>query len=58
VQFQTAAPYTVPNVIGGAWLETAAGLLVAIIPFPTAVAMGAAGDAIPLAQILTFLSGL
>ena len=58
VQFQTAAPFTVANLIGGAWLENAAGDVVAIIPFPDMVPMGVDGDAIPLAEILTFLSGL
>lgn len=57
VQFQTAAPYTTGNNIGGAWIEEAGGDLVAIITFPDVVPMSAEGDAIPLAQVLTFLSG-
>lgn len=57
VQFQTASPYTVGNNIGGAWIETALGDLVAIITFPEVVPMAGMGDAIPIAQVLTFLSG-
>lgn len=57
VQFQTAAPYTTGNNIGGAWIETATGDLVAIITFPDEVPMAALGDAIPISQVLTFLSG-
>lgn len=46
------------NVIGGAWLETAGGVLVSIIPFVAPKAMVLATDAIPLSEILRFGSGL
>lgn len=48
----------VENVIGGAWVETAGGVLVSIIPLSAVKAMVTATDAIPLSEILRFGSGL
>jgi hypothetical protein len=58
VQFNTGDPTTVANTIGGAWIQTAGGDLVLIDVFPTPIAMDAPGKAIPIQEILRFLSGL
>lgn len=55
-QFQPTGS-TTPNLINGAWIETAGGVLVAIIVFPATVTMGSTSDAIPLSEILRFGSG-
>lgn len=57
VQFQCdgSAP---SNVIGGAWVETAGGVLVSIIPLSAVKSMTLSTDAIPLSEILRFGSGL
>jgi hypothetical protein len=58
MQFMTADPTTVPNNIGGAWIETAGGVLVAIDSFPNSVPMNVPNLAIPLLEILAFGTGL
>lgn len=58
VQFNTDDPTTIQNTIGGAWIETAGGDLVMIDVFPTPIAMDAPFKAIPIQEILRFLSGL
>jgi len=58
VQFNTADPTVVQNTIGGAWIQTAGGVLVLIDVFPAPIAMDAPGKAIPIQEILRFLSGL
>lgn len=55
-QFQPTGS-TTPNLINGAWIETAGGVLVAIIQFPATISMGSPTDAIPLSEILRFGSG-
>lgn len=57
-QFNTDDPTTVTNLIGGAWIETAGGDLVIIDAFPSAIPMDAPSKAIPIQEILRFLSGL
>lgn len=57
-QFQVTAPVVTTNDIGGAWVETAGGVLVVIISFPEPVAMATALSAIPLTAILRYGSGL
>jgi len=57
VQFDSAAPYTVTNVIGGAWIEDSTGKLVSVIVFPEAVGMGAVGRSLPISQVLSFGTG-
>lgn len=57
-QFDTDDPTTVANNIGGAWVETAGGLLVIIDAFPDAIPMNAPNMSIPVQEILRFLSGL
>lgn len=54
VQFAPASPYTVGNVIGGYWVETATGQLVCIGTFDGPVPMGAAGQGFPLSVALVF----
>lgn len=58
VQFDSDSPYTTSNSIGGAWIETAAGLLVSVITFPEAVVMGGAGQSLPVSQVLSFGTGV
>jgi len=58
VQFATDDPTLVPNTIGGAWIQDSLGVLVVIIEFPTPVPMEVPFQAIPLSEILTFVSGL
>lgn len=58
VQFQTADPVVVPNDIGGAWIETAGGVLVAIVQFAAPAPMSLPLQGIPMAQVLAFTSGL
>lgn len=55
-QFQPTGS-TTPNIINGAWVETAGGVLVFIVTFPASVSMASAADAIPLSEILRFGSG-
>ena len=57
-QFNTADPTTITNNIGGAWVETAGGDLVIIDQFPDVIPMDAPNKAIPVQEILRFLSGL
>lgn len=57
-QFNTGDPTTVSNTIAGAWIQDAGGDLVLIDLFPTPIAMDAPGKAIPIQEILRFLSGL
>jgi hypothetical protein len=57
-QFMPTDPVTIPNNIGGAWIETAGGDLVVIDQFPESIAISEPTDAIPLLEILRFLSGL
>lgn len=57
VQFQPTGT-TIQNLVNGAWVETAGGVLVSIITFPQSVPMAAVTDAIPLSEILRFGSGL
>jgi len=54
VQFATAAPYTVPNNIGGFWVETAGGDLIVIGSFAEAEPMAGAGDGFPISVSLIF----
>lgn len=56
-QFAAAAPYTVGNMVGGWWLETAAGDLIACGTFAEAIPIGAAGQGLPLAGSLVFPNG-
>lgn len=57
-QFDTDNPTTVTNNIGGAWIETATGDLVAIITFPEIIPMAMPFQSIPLSEVLRFTSGL
>jgi hypothetical protein len=57
VQFQPTGS-VVTNSIGGAWIETAGGVLVSIIGFPAPKAMASTLDAIPISEILRFGTGL
>jgi hypothetical protein len=57
-QFMPTDPVTVGNNIGGAWIETAAGDLVIIDQFPESVAIALPTDAIPLLEIIRWVSGL
>jgi len=54
VQFDTASPYTVSNVIGGWWVETAGGQLVVIGSFPEPIPMSGAGAGFPISASLIF----
>lgn len=53
-QFAAASPYTVGNLIGGFWVETAAGDLVVIGTFENPIPVGAAGQGFPLSVSLIF----
>jgi hypothetical protein len=53
-QFAAASPFTVANVIGGFWVETAGADLVVIGVFETPVPVGAAGQGFPLSVSLIF----
>lgn len=53
-QFQIAAPYTVANVIGGGWIESAGGVLVAAWDFDPTRTLAMAGDGIPFEFIAIF----
>jgi hypothetical protein len=58
VQFAAASPYTVGNVVGGWWIETAAGVLIACGTFGGGgIPVGAAGQGFPLSGSLVFPSG-
>lgn len=56
-QFNSAAPYTVGNVVGGWWIETTAGALIACGTFPQPIAVGGPGTGFPLAGSLVFPNG-
>jgi hypothetical protein len=53
-QFATAAPYTITNMVGGGWLETATGDLLLAWSYGEAKGMIGAGDVIPVEQILLY----
>ncbi len=57
VQFEAAAPYTVAEVVGGWWLETAGGVLVAAGTFPDGIPVGQAGQGFPLSGSLVLPNG-
>ncbi len=58
VQFAAAAPYTVGNNVGGWWVETAAGVLIACGTFPGGgIPVGAAGQGFPLSGSLVIPNG-
>lgn len=54
VQFQIAAPYTVGNVIGGGWIQTTGGVLVAAWDYDPTRALVGAGDGFPVDLFLLF----
>lgn len=54
VQFDTEAPYTTSNTIGGWWVETAAGDLVVIGQFEEPIPMSGAGAGFPLSASIVF----
>lgn len=56
-QFAAADPYTVGNVVGGWWIETAGGDLIACGTFPDVISVGAAGQGFPLSGSLVFPNG-
>jgi len=56
-QFAAVAPYTVGNVIGGWWIEDAAGVVYAIGTFAEPIPVGAAGQGFPMAVTLVFPNG-
>ena len=53
-QFATANPYTVGNSVGGGWVETAGGVLVAAWNYDPARSCNGAGDGVPVDLILIF----
>ncbi len=58
-QFAAETPYTVGNVVGGWWVETAAGDLIACGTFPDGgIPIGEAGQGFPLSGSLVFPNGL
>jgi hypothetical protein len=57
VQFDTADPTTVGNVIGGAWVEDAAGIIRMTVIFDAPVSMDAPFQGIPINWIWPFPSG-
>ena len=57
VQFASASPYTVGNVIGGWWVETAGGQMIACGTFPAGIPIGGAGTGFPLSGSLVFPNG-
>lgn len=57
-QFAAVAPFTIGNVVGGWWVEDAAGAVVyATGTFTPPIPLGAAGQGIPLAGTLVFPNG-
>lgn len=58
VQFQADNPITTTNNIGGWWLETAGGDLVAIGTFPAPIPISAPNQGIPINITLVFGNGL
>lgn len=54
VQFAIAAPYTVPNVVSGWWIEEAGGDLVCAGNFSVDKSLVGAGDGIPMNIELIF----
>lgn len=58
VQFDvTSAAPVVTNLIGGAWLEDAAGLVRLVMPFAAAVPMAVQGEGFPLNITIGFPTG-
>jgi len=57
IQFDAATPYTVGEVIGGWWLETAAGDVIAVGTFGQGIPIGAAGQGFPFPGSLLFPNG-
>lgn len=53
-QFAIASPYTVPNTIGGWWIEDSTGALVCAGEFPVPRSLVGAGDGIPMNVELIF----
>lgn len=53
-QFAIASPYTVSNVIGGGWLQTAGGVLVSAWDYSPTRTLAGAGDGFPVDLILVF----
>lgn len=57
VQFNTAAPYTIGNIVGGYYVVDTTGTdeVLLIQPFPApGIEMSAAGQGIPITQLLIF----
>lgn len=54
VQFAISAPYTVSNVVGGGWVETAGGVLVAAWNYDPVRPVLGAGDGISVDLFLIF----
>lgn len=53
-QFAAVAPFTLQDVAGGFWIETAGGIVVAIGVFDTPIPLGAEGQGVPVTGVLTF----
>lgn len=53
-QFATAAPYTVSNVIGGGWIQTAGGVLVAAWDYNPVRTLAGAGAGLGVDLLLLF----
>lgn len=53
-QFAITAPYTLPNVIGGGWIEDSTGALVMAWSYDNAISLTGAGDGIPVEQLFLF----
>lgn len=53
-QFAITTPFTVPNVVGGGWLEDAAGDLVAVWDYNPNVTLAGAGDGLGADLLLLF----
>jgi hypothetical protein len=56
-QFAAADPYTVGDVVGGWWIETATGDLIACGTFTEPIPIGEAGQGFPLSGSLVFPNG-
>lgn len=54
VQFAIESPYTVPNVIGGGWIQTTGGVLVAAWNYDPTRGLVGAGDGFPVDLFLLF----
>lgn len=58
VQFAIASPYTVTNTVGGWWIETAGGILIACGTFAGGgIPLVSAGQGFPLSGSLVFPNG-